>query len=207
MKITDNRIRQCPKCGRKLVYTYYRTWYEANKNNSKCYHCRSLGNKGNTIGANTGRRFDARWRKSLSNASIIRKEKYPVTDELRKKLSDTTKAAMHRPDIRERHIKALAENNYLGRSVDKGQLDFLKKWNTLGFHFEPNYRVHTDTDLFYVDGYDKDYNVVLEYDSKYHLKPYQKQKDLIRQKKIIDILHPKKFWRYDAVNKQFRSVL
>ena len=36
---------------------------------------------------------------------------------------------------------------------------------------------------------------------------YQKKKDGIRQNKIIDILQPKKFWRYDAVNKQCRDVL
>ena len=34
-----------------------------------------------------------------------------------------------------------------------------------------------------------------------------KQKDLIRQNKIIDILKPNKFWRYDAVNKQCKNVL
>lgn len=30
---------------------------------------------------------------------------------------------------------------------------------------------------------------------------------LIRQNKIIDILKPNKFWRYDAVNKQCKNVL
>lgn len=35
----------------------------------------------------------------------------------------------------------------------------------------------------------------------------KKSKDTIRQNKIIDILKPKKFWRYDAMNKQFRDVL
>jgi actin-related protein len=35
----------------------------------------------------------------------------------------------------------------------------------------------------------------------------QKEKDLIRQNKIINILKPKKFWRYDVINKQFRNVL
>lgn len=31
-----------------------------------------------------------------------------------------------------------------------------------------------------------------------HCKIRQKQKNLIRQKKIIDILKPKKFWRYNS---------
>jgi len=53
------------------------------------------------------------------------------------------------------------------------------------------------------DKYNK--NIVLEYDSKYHNR--QKQKDLVRQEKIINILKPKKFWRYDVVNKQCKNIL
>lgn len=77
----------------------------------------------------------------------------------------------------------------------------------MGFRFEPNYQVHTDTDLFYVDGYDKEHNVVLEYDSKYHKKACQKQKDLARQNRVIDILHPKKFWRYNSVDGSFMECI
>jgi hypothetical protein len=29
----------------------------------------------------------------------------------------------------------------------------------------------------------------------------------IRQQKIIDLLHPKKFWRYDAASKQCKNVV
>jgi len=60
---------------------------------------------------------------------------------------------------------------------------------------------------FYVDGYDPIHNIVLEYDGKYHTSVGQQKRDLIRQQKIIDILHPKKFWRYDSKNKSFQNVL
>ncbi len=53
----------------------------------------------------------------------------------------------------------------------------------------------------------KKYNIVLEYDSKYHQKINQKQKDLVRQNKIIEILRPNKFWRYDSTNKKFKSII
>jgi hypothetical protein len=115
--------------------------------------------------------------------------------------------AMRRPEIRKKHIEALHQSKWLKVKTDRGQLELLDKWNRLGFQFEPNYQVHTDTDLFYVDGYDKEHGVVMEYDAKYHLKPYQRQKDLVRQQKIIDILHPKRFWRYDAVNRKCKDVL
>ena len=129
------------------------------------------------------------------------------TNEFREKLSEKVKIAIHKPDIRKRHVKALAETKYLGKPVDRGQIEMLNKWNKLGFNFQPNYQIYTDTDLFYVDGYDKEKNVVLEYDSKYHLRSKQRERDLVRQNKIINILKPKKFWRYDAINKKFNNVL
>ena len=117
------------------------------------------------------------------------------------------KAAMHRPDVRKRHIEALHSSGWIKVKTDRGQVELLEKWNRLGFHFEPNFQIHTDADLFYIDGYDPVHKVVIEYDGKYHNKPIQKQKDLIRQSKIIDILNPKKFWRYDSIKKTFRNVL
>ena len=67
--------------------------------------------------------------------------------------------------------------------------------------------VITDTDLFYIDGYDKEKNVVLEFDSKYHRRFGQREKDLIRQQKIIDILKPKRFWRFDSESKQIKNAI
>ena len=42
---------------------------------------------------------------------------------------------------------------------------------------------------------------------EYHHKPGQKEKDNCRQQKIIETLNPKKFWRYDAVNKTFQDII
>jgi SET domain-containing protein len=58
-----------------------------------------------------------------------------------------------------------------------------------------------------LDGYDKEKNVVIEFDSKYHKYGKQKMKDLIRQEFIINYLKPKKFWRYDAINKSCVNVM
>ncbi len=138
--------------------------------------------------------------------SMIQKRRYSNPEE-RIKTASFTRIAMHNPAIRANHLKALMETKWLGKAVDRGQLELLEKWNRLGFRFEPNYQVHINTDLFYVDGYDKNLNIVLEYDSKYHLRPSQQEKDQVRQNKIIDTLQPKKFWRYDAVNKQWKNVL
>jgi hypothetical protein len=127
--------------------------------------------------------------------------------DIRKRHKKAIQIAMQNPDIRKRHINALLETKYLGRKTDKGQLEMISCWNKMGFKFEPNYQVHTDTDLFYIDGYDKNRGVVLEYDSKYHNRLGQKEKDLIRQNKIIEILHPKKFWRYNTETKSLTNVI
>ena len=68
-------------------------------------------------------------------------------------------------------------------------------------------KIKADNFLCYVDGYDKEHNVVLEYDGKYHHIIGQQKRDLVRQKNIIDILHPKKFWRYNSVNKIWNEVI
>lgn len=114
---------------------------------------------------------------------------------------------MHRPEIRKKHLTALHQSQWIHVRTDVGQVEMIKKWNRLGFQFQPNFQVCTDVDLFYVDGYDPHHNVVLEYDGKYHLKYYQKEKDKLRQQKIIDILKPKKFWRYNSITKTFTNVV
>ena len=151
-------------------------------------------------------RTDETKQKMSDAAKIERKERY-ADKQNRAILSDSVKIAMHRPDIRKKHLDALHHSKWLKVRTDKGQIELLHKWNALGFKFEPNYQVHTETDLFYIDGYDKEHNVVLEYDTKYHNRPPQRKRDLIRQQRIIDILKPRKFWRYSAVNKQCENVL
>jgi very-short-patch-repair endonuclease len=109
--------------------------------------------------------------------------------------------------VPEKRKRMLDRCRWKNTSADKGQLELLKKWESIGFKFEPNYRIKTDVNLFYIDGYDSTHNVVLEYDGKYHSRTQQQKKDVLRQQKIIDILKPKKFWRYNAVTKTFRNVL
>lgn len=201
--------RKCPKCEREVRYTSPSNFYRARTKNLVCKSCCRVGNL-----------FSDEHKKKLSERKIGTKQtlsarrknsdaqKQRYSDPLeRKKTSDAIKIALHRPDVRKRHIKALAETRWLGKSFDRGQVELLNKWNRMGFRFESNYQIHTDDFLCYVDGYDPVHNVVFEYDGKYHTTLRQKQRDLVRQNKIIELLNPKKFWRYDAVNKQLINVI
>ncbi len=129
------------------------------------------------------------------------------TEKFRENLSNGTKKMWKNPKTRKKLYDALSKTKWIKVRSDNGQLELLEKWNRLGFHFEPNYQLHTDDFLCYVDGYDKEKNVVLEYDGYYHKKSTQKQKDLKRQQKIIEILKPKKFWRYNSINKTWNDIL
>lgn len=209
--------RNCPKCGSQIIHKSKRECIarflckQATKKQSKCKRCSALEqitteskrqklsilHKGHSC-------FEGRHHSDITKRKLAEVRKGKLHDDQTKlKMSREIRKAMYRPDVRKKHIRALADTKYLGKSTDRGQIELLNKWNRFGFKFEPNYQIYTNDFLCYLDGYDPIHNVVLEYDSKYHNKPNQKQKDLVRQQKIIDILHPKKFWRYDATNKTF----
>ena len=130
------------------------------------------------------------------------------SEERRRTMSELAKLTMHKPDIRRRHIEGLFNSSWLKVKVDKGQLELLEKWNKIGFKFEPNYAIKGTDFLYYIDGYDPIHNVVLEYDSAYHFRKSQdiQLKDKTRQQNIINLLHPKKFWRYNAVESTWKNV-
>ena len=203
-------VRNCPKCGKKIYYSREDNLKRDEKKNLLCKSC-----------CRKGKRFSDEHRKKLSECKIGKKQSIIVRlknsntnkqrflndPSLKKKMSETSKRILHLPEIRKRHIEAMAKVNFLGKTYDVGQLELIEKWNRLGFNFQPNYQIHTNDFLCYIDGYDKKHNVILEYDAKYHLKPYQQKKDLVRQNKIIEIIKPKKFWRYNKINGIFIECL
>lgn len=200
--------RKCPSCNKVLYYTRNFSRNSADKQGRLCFSCSNKGENNpmfgkERIGGMLGKNHSINTRQKISDALIGKKH----NEERKNKISYCVKEAMCRPDVRKHHLDSLSKTKWIKVRTDKGQLELIEKWNSLGFNLEPNYQVITNIDLFYIDGYDKEKNVVLEYDGKYHQKFEQKQKDLIRQKKIIDILKPKKFWRYNYITKQFRDVL
>lgn len=143
------------------------------------------------------------FRKSVHSLSQKRRYLNPMES---LKTSKSVFEAMNRPEVKRNHTEALFRSGYLVPRMDLGQPEMLEKWNRLGFKFIPNYKVKCDNHLFYLDGYDSNNNVVFEFDSPYHKKFGQKNKDLIRQDLIIKTLNPKSFWRYDSVEKRFDCV-
>lgn len=195
--------RNCPHCGKSILYSLPSNFYRARKNDSVCKSC-----------SNTGKlpSEETRLKLSISHTGDRNpkywsgKKRTPASEETKRKMSKAVKLNWKNPEYRKKYYDALSKTKYLKVRTDAGQMELLEKWNRMGFQFEPNYQVHTDTDLFYIDGYDPVHNVILEYDGKYHNRAPQKLKDNIRQQKITNILHPRKFWRYDAMNKSWRTI-
>ena len=193
--------RKCPKCGKDIKHQYNKKMkYYAKKahiKNIPCHSCASIGKSFTELAklkmsiSKKGKKFSEEHKYKLSESAKKDRIKRNLNPEYHKKFRD----------------KAANQPRRFGKAVDKGQLELLNKWNRLGFNFIPNYKLHTDTCLYFIDGYDKERNIVLEYDSNYHNFSRQKHKDLIRQQKIVEILSPKKFWRYNENQKSFTEVM
>lgn len=211
--------KKCPSCNREIVGKDGSVTTKFNVSHSiivgqVCHSCIKIGKPtwaslhreefGKMVtGKNHpmyGRHHTDEMKKKQAERNVGKK----LSNETKRKLSESSIKAWKNPSVRQRMIHTSKWNNI---SVDKGQMPLIYKWNALGFKFIPNYQVKNNELLCYLDGYDKDRNVVLEYDSKYHFKEPQKTKDLVRQKRIIDILNPRKFWRYNSVTKTYTEIM
>ena len=124
----------------------------------------------------------------------------------RKEHSDILKRAWLDPIIRKKYTESNKNSTWCKVKCDKNQPHLIDKWNRLGFNFKINFQIVCDSNIYYLDGYDEEKNVILEIDSKYHKKPTQKEKDLIRQNNIIAALNPNCFWRYNDADKKYNNV-
>lgn len=178
--------RNCPSCGKKQTYSRKDSLFRAIKNNRMCINCSMSGDKNGFF----GKTHNINTKNILSNKSNIQWNDL----ENRKNKSIKTKLNWQNAEKRKNYIKSLSKSKWLKVRCDIGQPEFIEKWNRLGFNFEMNYQL-TDNNGFlaYLDGYDKQNNIVLEYDGIYH----NNKKDLIRQNKIIELLKPKKFFRFN----------
>jgi hypothetical protein len=58
---------------------------------------------------------------------------------------------------------------------------------------------------YWLDAYDKCKNIAVEYDEKWHNRI--RDKDLRRQKEIIEFINPSEFWRYDESMNMLRRIV
>ena len=171
-------FRFCESCNKKLTYSSRQNFYRARKGNGLCRTCNAKGNK---------------W--SNQKRSIFTKEK------MRNKKIGIPRSESFKEHMR---IKALQRVIRLRGSPSYNPsacqfIDDLNKKNGWNLQHALN-GGEVIISGYSMDGYDRDRKIVFEYDEPHHHFTTCKNKDIIRQQRIIELLKPNLFIRYDEKN-------
>jgi hypothetical protein len=186
---TDVLEKIC-RCGEKQIYTDRKVFNRSVKGNWLCKKCATK-----------------------ISAKIIDRS-FQRTDKYIKKMSSKLKNAwkrsknygseLHRERLREaklNQIKKLGTINNYNLSACKFIDDLNKKFGWSLQHALNGGEVVVTG--YCLDGYDREKNIVFEYDESRHNAPSKKSFDLKRQNRIIDKIHPTMFIRY---NERFNTL-
>ena len=189
----ENFKKTCPICGKDQFYSRKDVLYLAIKNSSICLNC-------------------SQKRKILSNetknkiSQSLKGKKRP--QEVCNKISFTMKEIEGRPHTEETKYKLrLATINDLKRkgifpsntNHNPKACEFIDKLNKeKGWNLQHALN-GGEVELYgyFVDGYDKEKNIIFEYDELNHERRDRKQKDLVRQENLLKKIKPAMFIRYN----------
>ena len=161
---SDELKRECPKCEKVLEYTTRAGYRYGLKNKSTCYECVEKTDD-----------FREKISKLKKGNTISKKGKRNMRLGAIKRIENTKlNGGQMKPNYNPNSISILEQKSkeleiYDLQHAENGGEFYIKE---LGY---------------WVDGYSKEKNVVIEYYEKYHDK--QTEKDLIRQKEIQDFLN------------------
>lgn len=201
-------FRNCPECNRELGYTTKKAWKHANKINRLCNSCGRKAEKHwrytgvtepkSCIDCEKEIDFRAVRCKSCNRKKII--EEQGVNPKFLNskrnegmKHSEETLKLMSVAAINERRVKNLHPVNY-----NKDSIEILEKFgrdNNLNLQHAENKGEFVvmipNGNTYFVDGYDKDKNVVVEYieNSSWHKSPKKKIYHSLRKEEIKNYLN------------------
>jgi len=178
--------RKCPNCLINLHYKDYKNFWTAKKENLRCRSCSKIGNHGRLGQKNT----DEHNRK-VGNKHRGKK----ITDVAKQRMRE---AALSR--IRNKNIRPYTNYNPAACNY----FDELNKQNEWNLQHALN-GGEIQIIGYLLDAYDKEKNIVVEYDEPMHEKPSIKQKDVIRQQRILEHLNCK-FYRYSEKYKTLTLI-
>jgi hypothetical protein len=218
-------IKKCPKCGNDQFYSCKRSLTLAMKNKTLCNKCRASFKKitppngiwKRTCGKemiyscrysfNTGNRTNAVCRNCATSESSKHSDKSVFkTKEYRNKQSEMMKKArqtdsfgeLFKEKCRMNKLKKIQEQG-VAKTYNEEACKFIDKINEM-FGYKLQHALNggeVNVSGFSLDGYDKEKNVVFEYDEPKHNKKCQIEKDKYRQQIIIDKLKPVEFLRFN----------
>jgi predicted DNA-binding protein YlxM (UPF0122 family) len=163
-----------------------------------CRKCRDMSGSNNP---RFGKKHTAEARKKMSKKMIERRKSKEYIDPMKNPESIKKIRLKRLESIKERHGQIMP--NYNVHSIPI--IENFAKNNNLNFkHAENGGEIHLKELGYFLDAYDEKNNIVLEIDEKHHfdINGCLKEKDIIRQKEIIDYLKCK-FIRYNIETKEF----
>ena len=196
-RCNDIWIRNCPQCYKQLIYNRKGNRDRHERKRSVCSTCCRVGkptwaslNKTKASQASTGRKHTLT---SLQKIIDARRNQYPPSKG--KIRSEESKEKMRLSVIRR------FERDGIIRSYNPKACDFIDKLNTkFGCHLQ-HAKNGGEIQMcgFFVDGYDKEKNIIFEYDESHHYKSdgSLKNKDNNRQMLLINRVKPRRFIRYN----------
>lgn len=221
--------RKC-SCGREIIYANKRAadssaCYLRHSEKNTCHSCRQIGenngrfgkpiseknriaisvrNKGNTYSVGYKHSEDAKKRMSLGLIGNKHTLGVRPSEETRKKLRNKVIAESTREKLREHRLHQIEKLGYKGPAYNRIACQFIDRINNaFGLNLQHALNGGEVRAAGYsMDGYDKDKNIVFEYDEKTHQTPCYRQKDFQRQSRIIRKINPCLFLRYDETNER-----
>jgi hypothetical protein len=190
IKVPDNGwLKSCPICNKDIIYSTKGCLDKSIKNNGYCRKC--VRNKNRPVPVGGYKRICSRCRKELIYVST----------------RNFNRAVKRNGWCRECNGKYTDKKGNIGYNPKACEfIDKLNKENGWNLQHSLN-GGEVIVSGYFLDGYDSDKNIVFEYDEYYHNLKRQKQKDLIRQQRIIDKILPKSFFRYDERNNRLYDVM
>jgi len=222
--------RNCPKCNKEITYSRKDGVVRANKENRLCYECTmSSANIKNKISLGMKRAYkndptilqrmsEKLKGRKLSESHIknrtISQTGLKRTDKTRKKISESQIGKKVSQETRAKQsisaIKRLKKYKLYNKpNFNPKACEFIDRLNNnMGFNLKHALNGgEVWLNGFYPDGYDKDRNIIFEYDEKWHNSSKLKEKDLKRQEKLINEIKPSKFIRYDENNNKLYDAI
>lgn len=228
----NEQMQWCRKCscGREIIYANKRATdaavcYLRHSNKNTCHSCRQVGemngrfgkpiseknriaisirNKGNTYSVGYKHSEDAKKKMSAGLMGNKHTLGFRPSEETRKKLRNKVVSEFTREKLREHRLNQIDALGYRGPAYNRTACQFIDRINNaLGLNLQHALNGGEIRATGYsMDGYDKDKNIVFEYDEKTHRTPGYRQKDFRRQSRIISKITPCLFLRYDEINER-----
>jgi predicted RNA-binding Zn-ribbon protein involved in translation (DUF1610 family) len=189
-------IRNCPKCGRDIIYVYQSNYCHGVSNNSKCIFCAHDGQLKGRVQTDEEKEKRAKKLRGKKRTNISRK-RYAAskTGNKNPKFGDhSPKSEEHRRKIRLSCIEVVRQRLALSGKPMKPSfnpnaciaIDDYGKKNGYNFRHALNGGEHYIKELgYWVDGYDAKRNVVVEYFENNHWHRKNKKKDIDRCREIM----------------------